>query len=127
MAVIQENKKKVRSVMDFRELNTHIEAFTADSDVCADKLREWRRQGVNASVIDLAKAYLQIRIHPSLWPYQTVCFKGQKYCLTRLGFGLNVAPLVMRAVLSYVLSQDPVVRRGTSAYIDDIFINEDIV
>ena len=127
MAIIQENKKKVRPVMDFRELNTHIEAFTADSDVCADKLREWRRQGENASVIDLAKAYLQIRIHPSLWPYQTVCFKGQKYCLTRLGFGLNVAPLVMKAVLNYVLSQDPVVRRGTSAYIDDIFINEDVV
>ena len=77
MVVIQENKRKVRPMMDFRELNTHIGAFTADSDVCADKLREWRRQGINVSVIDLAKAYLQIRIHPSLWPYQTVCFKGQ--------------------------------------------------
>ena len=33
MAVIQENKGKVRPMIDFRELNTHIEAFTADS-VC---------------------------------------------------------------------------------------------
>lgn len=127
MAVVQRNKKKVRPVMDFRELNAHIDAFTADSDVCSDRLREWRRQGVNVCVIDLAKAYLQIRIHDSLWPYQTVNFKGQKYCLTRLGFGLNVAPLVMKAVLNSVLSQDPIVRKGTSAYIDDILVNEDVV
>lgn len=111
--------------MDFWELNTHIEAFTADSDVCADRLREWQRQGVNVSVTDLAKVTYpwlwpyQTVCHPWLWPYQTVCFKGQKYCLLHLGFSLNVAPLVMKAVLNYVLSQDPVVRRGTPAYIDD--------
>ena len=127
MAVVQRNKKKVRPVMDFRELNAHIDAFTAESDVCSERLREWRRQGVNVCVIDLAKAYLQIRIHDSLWPYQTVNFRGQKYCLTRLGFGLNVAPLIMKAVLNSVLSQDPVVKKGTSAYINDILVNEDVV
>lgn len=58
MAVVQRNKRKVRPVLDFRELNAYIDAFTADSDVCSDKLREWRRQGVNVSVVDLAKAYL---------------------------------------------------------------------
>ncbi|MPC58730.1 uncharacterized protein LOC123504848 [Portunus trituberculatus] len=82
MAVIQLNKKKVRPLMDFRELNTHICAYTADADVCADKLWEWRKQGENVSVIDLAKAYLQIKIDNFLWPYQTVKFKGQRYCLT---------------------------------------------
>ena len=35
MAVIQQNKAKVRPVMDFRELNTHVDAFTANADVCA--------------------------------------------------------------------------------------------
>ncbi|KHJ40403.1 hypothetical protein D918_09544 [Trichuris suis] len=54
-------------------------------------------------------------------------FKGGKYCLNSLGFGLNVAPLVMTTVLNHVLSLDPVVRKGTSAYIDNIFINEDVV
>ena len=106
MAVIQRNKSKVRPVLDFRELNTRVEAFTAEADVCADKLREWRQEGVNVSVIDLEKAYLQIRIHRSLWPYQTIVFKKRRYCLTRLGFGLNVAPLVMKTVLKCVLSQD---------------------
>ena len=127
MAVIQQNKGKVRPVLDFRELNTRVDAFTADTDVSADRLREWRKQGVNVSVIDLEKAYLQIRIHHSLWPYQTIVFKGRRYCLTHLGFGLNVAPLIMKAVLKCVLSQDSVVKAGTSAYIDDILLNEDIV
>ncbi|KRY46705.1 hypothetical protein T03_7126 [Trichinella britovi] len=82
------------------QLNAHIENHTADADVCSQKLREWRRQGVNVALIDLKKAYLQIRIDKSLWPYQTVVFNGKRYCLTRLGFGLNVAPLVMKAVLN---------------------------
>ncbi|KFD48845.1 hypothetical protein M513_10208 [Trichuris suis] len=127
MAVVQRRKNKVRPVMDFRELNGYIEAYTAHADVCADKMRQWRRQGMNLAMVDLNKAYLQIHVDESLWPYQTVMFKGRKYCLTRLGFGLNVAPLVMTTVLNHVLSLDPVVRKGTSAYIDDILINEDVV
>ena len=38
MAVVQQNKGKVRPVLDFRELNMFIEAFTANTDACADKL-----------------------------------------------------------------------------------------
>ncbi|KAK4326819.1 hypothetical protein Pmani_002676 [Petrolisthes manimaculis] len=124
MAVVQHNKGKVRPVLDFRELN---DTFTADSDVCADKLWEWRKQGINLSMVDLKKAYLQIHIHESFWPYQTVMYKGCRYFLTRLGFGLNVAPLIMKTVLNSVLSQDLDVKRGTSAYIDDVLVNEDVV
>ncbi|KRY93060.1 hypothetical protein T4D_10591 [Trichinella pseudospiralis] len=60
--VIQRNKKKFRPVMNFRELNAHIESHTADPDVCSEKLREWRRQGGNVTLIHLKKVYLQIRI-----------------------------------------------------------------
>ena len=126
MAVIQQNKAKVRPVMDFRELNTHVDTFTANADVCADKLREWRRQGTNVTVIDLRRAYLQVRVHESLWPFQTVIFQGQRYCLTRLGFGLNVAPSIMKAVLAKVLSQDDTIRQATSPYLDDVFVNENV-
>ena len=45
MAVIQPKKDKVRPVMDFRELNTHLGPHTADADVCSEKIREWRRCG----------------------------------------------------------------------------------
>uniref|UniRef100_A0A5S6QMU4 Integrase catalytic domain-containing protein n=1 Tax=Trichuris muris TaxID=70415 RepID=A0A5S6QMU4_TRIMR len=127
MAVTQRNKKSVRPVMDFRELNSYIEAFTASSDICAQKLRDWRRQGANVTMLDLKRAYLQIHVDESLWPYQTVVHKGRRYCLTRLGFGLNIAPLVMKAVLSCALSQNANVQEGTSAYVDDILVNEDVV
>ena len=110
----------------FSRVNSHVDAFTAGADVCADKLREWRRLGTNMSIVDLRRAYLQLHVHESLWPFQTVVYHGQRYCLTRLGFGLNVAPSVMKAVLTAVLKQDETVDRATSAYLDDIMVNEDI-
>ena len=42
MAVIQQNKQKVRPVLDYRELNDHVDLFTARADICTEKLREWR-------------------------------------------------------------------------------------
>ena len=127
MAVIQPKKDKVRPVMDFRELNTHLDPHTANADVCNEKIREWRRCGRNVSLLDLRDAYLQVHVHESLWPYQTVVFQGRRWCLTRLGFGLSVAPLVMRKVLGMALSRDPKVDSATSPYVDDILVNEDIV
>ena len=44
-----------------------------------------------------------------------------------MGFGLNVAPSIMQAIVEAALSKDDAVRQATSAYIDDVFINEDIV
>ena len=88
---------------------------------------EWRKKGSNVSVLDLRRAYLQVRVHKSLWPYQTVIFEGKRYCFSRMGFGLNVAPSIMRAIVEAALAKDDAVRQATSAYIDDVFINEDIV
>lgn len=127
LAVVQDNKAKVRPVLDYREINSYVDAFTRDADVCAEKMREWRALGVNAAILDLKTAYMQIRVDRSLWPFQTVIFRGRRFCLTRLGFGLSIAPAVMKAVLSAVLSQDPAVKEGTSPFVDDIFVNEDVV
>ena len=90
MAVVQRNKGKMRPVLDFRELNTFIETFTANTDACADKLRDWRRFGENFSIIDLSSAYMQLKIDEKLWAHQTVMFRGQRFCLTCLGFGLKM-------------------------------------
>ena len=127
LAVQQKNKAKVRPVMDFRELNGFVTAHIADSDVCADVLRKWRRHGANVAVVDLRKAYLQLHVHQQLWPFQTVVVRGQRYCLTRLGFGLNVSPQVMKAVVRAVLEQDPSVERAVLPYVDDLLVNEDIL
>ena len=76
--------------------------------------------------MDLRKAYLQIHVHPSLWSCQTVVFRGQRYCLTRLGFGLNIAPLVLKKVLGTVLSWNERIEQATSPYLDDILVDEGI-
>ena len=126
MTILQENKQKVRPVMDYRELNEHVNAYTANADVCAQTMREWRQQGPQAAVVDQRRTYLKIHIDKSLWPFQTVKIKGQSYCLTRLGFGLNVAPQIMRSVVKAVIRQDKTVDGATSSYIDDIFVNESV-
>ena len=49
--------------------------------------------------------------------------------LTRLSFGLSIAPKVMTAIIKVtkVLQENEQLTRGTSAYIDDIFVDADVV
>ena len=46
MAVFQATKKKVRSVLDYRELNRFVECHTGSDiiDVCDEKMRKWRQK-----------------------------------------------------------------------------------
>ena len=127
MAVIQPNKGKARPVMDFREMNSQVEAFTGDADVCHEKIREWRRMGDDVALLDLKKAYLQIHVEEALWPFQTVLVDGKRYCLARLGFGLNVAPSVMKTVLETISKQDKKVEDAVSFYLDDVLVNEEVL
>ena len=121
-----QNKSKVHPVLEFRELNEYVDADTAHADVWGLKLREWRKKGSNVSVLNLRRAYLQVRVYKSLWPYQTVILEGKRYYLSHMGFGLNVALSFMRAIVEAILSKDDAVQHATSAYFDDVFINEDI-
>ena len=114
-------------MVDYRELNDHVDPFTARVDICTEKLREWWRAGSNVSVLDLRKAYLQVRLQQSLWSDQTVVFKGRRYCLTRKGFGFNVAPSIMQTIVDAILTKDKRIQRATSAYIDDVYVDESIV
>ena len=125
MAVVQETKHKVRPVLDFRELNQYVECHTGDDviDVCGEKLREWRRTEGEAQIVDLKAAYLQIRVADELRKHQLVRWKDKVFCLTRLGFGLNVAPKIMSKILKTVLAEDKEVERATSSYIDDIYVD----
>ena len=127
MAVIQQNKQKVRLVLDYRELNDHVDPFMACADICTEKLREWQWAGSNVSVLDLHKVYLQVHVHQSLWSYQTVLSKGQRYCLTRMGFGLNVVPSIMQTIADAILTKDKRIQQATSAYNDDVYVDESIV
>lgn len=52
--------------------------------------------------------------------------KRKWFCQTRLGFGLIVAPLVMKCINATVRSQESV-GRATSPYIDDVYVNVSIM
>ena len=78
-------------------------------------------------MLDLRKAYLQIRIDPELWVYQAVLWKNDVYLLTRLGFGLASAPKLMTAVVDKALEHNKAIRRPVTTYIDDLCVVEDIV
>ena len=115
--------QKVRPVLDFRILNENVLCLTGQSmPTCHGSLREWRTKGENCAVIDLRKAYLQVFVARELWVYQAVRWEGKMYLLTRLGFGLSVAPKIMTSIVQKVLSLDKSVQSMTSSYIDDIFV-----
>ena len=103
-----------------------MNAYTVNVDVCTQTMRECQQQGPKAAIVDLRWAYLQIHIDKLLWPFQTVKIKGQRYCLTRLGFELNVAPQIMRSVVKAVIRQDETVNGATSSFVDDLFVNESV-
>lgn len=62
-----------------------------------------------------------------LWLFQTVTLDRKQYCLTCFGFNLNVAPLIMKAIVSTVMLQKEAPDRMASAYINDIYANEIVV
>ena len=126
MAVEQPTKHKVRPVLDYRELNKHIECHTGTehTDVCSETLRKWRQMDGQLTLVDLKSAYLQVHVAKELWKYQLVRYQGRVYCLTRLGFGLNCAPKVMATILKTVLSKSKEVEAATDSYIDDILVDE---
>ena len=125
IAVEQPTKGKVRPVLDFRDLNKGVKSHTGDdmTDVCGERLREWRMMEGEGEIVDLKSAYLQIRVAKELWKYQLVKFRGKIYCLTRLGFGLSSAPRIMTKILKTVLAERNDIKNATSSYIDDIMID----
>ena len=125
MAVFQATKKKVRPVLDYRELNRFVASHTGSDiiDMCDEKMRKWRRLEGGTAIADLKSAYLQLHVAKELWQYQLVSYKRKTYCLTRLGFELNVARKIMAAVLKTVLKKGSKTKEVTNSYIDDIMVD----
>lgn len=124
IAVAQENKGKVHLVLIYHEMNGYVDTYMSDADMFAEvEVTEIKRS--NISILDLQKAYFQVCIHKSLCPFQTVLLKGHRYCLTLIGFRLNMAPTIIKSILNAALSEDKNIQQ-TSTYIDNIYVNESI-
>ena len=126
MTVEQPTKNKEQPVMDFRELNRYVRCHTGDDviDVCNDILRDWRKLGDEALLVDLKSVYLQMHICKQLWKYQLVQYNNKVHCLTRLDFGLNCALRIIIKILRTVLGTTTNIAYATDAYIDDIVVDE---
>ena len=92
-----------------------------------EKLREWRRKSKKFAILDLSDAYMQIRVDQAMWRFQSCTINGKKFALTRMGFGLNIAPTIMAEIVRKVLSFDQRINVDTGSYVDDIFVDETIV
>ena len=107
----------VRPCLDYRKLNDCLVSHPGyDAPVCAEKLRQWRANSGESVILDLRKAYLQVRVAPNLVRYQAVVWNGQLFAMTRMGFGLNVAPKILGMVVSWVTRD----LSGVDAYVDDL-------
>ena len=77
--------------------------------------------------MDLRDAKCKIGVVDEYGKCQIVKFEGDCYMLHRLGFGLNCAPEIMKAVVSKVLSLDENIFKATDYYYDDNIIDLNIV
>ncbi|XP_065196502.1 uncharacterized protein LOC135827994 [Sycon ciliatum] len=122
LAKVQEHKAStpVRPCLDYRALNGVIKSNPGtEAPVCADKLRKWRMAGdQECKLIDIRKAYLQVHVDPSLARYQVVVWREKLYVMTRMGFGLSVAPKVMDIIVRWVTRE----WQDVDSYVDDVLV-----
>jgi hypothetical protein len=104
-----------------------VSSHPGETVICEEKLCKWRRMGHNLKLHDLRRVYLQLHVSEDLWKYHVKKFKGMRYCLTRLRFGLHVTPKVRKVVVNAILSCDLDVLQGIDSYIDDIMVNDNMV
>ena len=102
-------------------------ATGGETAVRDDTLRNWRRMSGKLKVVDLKSAYLQIHVDESLWPFQQVCYQGQLYCLTQLGFGLSCAPRLVSRILRKALAQSDQIQQATDHYINGTVVLTEVV
>ena len=120
LARVQEHKSStpVRPCLDYRQLNALLKSQPgSEAPVCAEKVRAWRQtDGREWDMLDIRKAYLQVHIDPALVRYQGVVWKGKMFVMTRMGFGLAIAPKFMHLIVQWVTRDRPAVDN----YVDDI-------
>ncbi|XP_065195680.1 uncharacterized protein LOC135827084 [Sycon ciliatum] len=122
LAVSQEHKPTtpVRPCLDYRALNRALVSQPGmDASVCGEKLREWRTHDANKyEMLDIRKAYLQVRMSPELLWYQCVKWRGKLYVMTRMAFGLSVVPKFTDVIVKWCTRDHD----GVDNYVDDLYV-----
>ena len=127
IAQVQEHKPStpVRPCLDYRLLNKLLVSQPGRSaPVCEETLRKWRLAGDPSDfrLLDIRKAYLQVHVAPELQRFQTVVWQGRTYVMTRMGFGLNIAPKFMDIIVRWINRGFPAVDN----YVDDLMTPSEV-
>ena len=80
LAVCQKHKAAtpVRPCLDYRALNDRIVSNPGkDTPVCGETIRKWRQRQTRSKVIDIRKAYLNVRVHTELQRFQALDWYGK--------------------------------------------------
>ena len=75
------NKPSIKPVMDYREVDEHIDAYKASTDMCAHNLREWQQQGLDITVLDLCWVTQDEIINEATSSYIDDMFFNEKSCI----------------------------------------------
>ena len=123
IAVAQEHKATtpVRPCLDYRFLNDHLVSKPGmESPVCGETIRKWRAtdEPEKFVMLDIRKAYLQVHVSPELLRYQTVVWRGKLFVMTRMAFGMSVAPKMMDVIVKYVTQE----HNDVDNYVDDLVV-----
>ena len=118
MTVIQQ--QKVHPNMDYWLLNWYVNVFRANVDIYVTKLREWCKEGMNISLLIWGKDIFRCMLTNHCGNIKTIGIWNRIYCL---GFILNIAPKIMKAIIEPILSQIDRVKKSVSTYIDKNFVN----
>ena len=134
MAIAQDHKASTpcRPVLDCKPLNSLVSSFPHEDDSasCHDAIRKWRSLRTTTGqmigewvLLDIKKAYLQIRLDPSCSKFIGLTLQGERgpehWRMDRLAFGLNVSPKVLRCVLRHIF-QEHGLDADVDVYVDDL-------
>lgn len=124
--VVQTHKSTpVRPTLDYSILNPFIRCRSSyeQSEVCTDMLRKWRTCS-DAVLVDIQKAYMQVHVAEHLHKFQVVSVNGSQFAMTRMGFGLNIAPRVLQAIIEHIVGRAGLTD-SVLAYRDDLVVAGD--
>ena len=106
LARVQEHKvtTPMRLCLNYRRLNECLVSQPgSEAPVCQETLGKWRKGGhaEEFDILDDKKAYMQVS-PLSLLRFQVVRWNNKTYVMTRMGFGLSVAPKFMDMIIRWV-------------------------
>ncbi|QQP54658.1 Uncharacterized protein FKW44_007562 [Caligus rogercresseyi] len=70
---------------------------------------------------------MQVRVDEACEKHLAVKVNKRPYQLTRMGFGLNCGPEIIKAIFNVMIGQDKKIESATDSYFDDIIVDTEKV